>query len=501
MNKGVKFRNHFSMVIEKNYYLVLVIIYLVVSFAAGGEESFFGSIEGKRLLVFAGVIAALAVWLVININAWRKTYIEFDEKAVVVWKNTINNKKITIAINNIANINITRNIFEAVMNTRKVKIDTNVSATSDVAVELYLKKADAEEFQRQVMNFVNGKINEDVVKAENTETDIETSEKDKQKSSFDEIVVHCICTANVVGAFIAAMYLGFGMVLGGEEESGEVLTAVIAGRTVSIVTILIFMMGLMVAMLKSFFLYYKFIAVRKGSEINISYGFFKRKNFRIPVSKINAVIIKKPIVGRIFKKCYAEIVCAGVGDEEKELSIAMLCTSRDMFAYRMKELLPEFIPQEVNDGMSFDKLNRQPKPVKLIYMAEAILLCIIAFVAGFIIYEGLYTAFKIPAITIVVITLILCVMYKAASYLSKGYSFDAGFVRIATGAFSQSVAIVPYEKIESMELKYGPVMGMLGMKKGTINIKSAGIGKGILELCRFPVEKADMLIKRYRKEQ
>lgn len=61
------------------------------------------------VLVVAGIFGAVFVY---NVLVWRRTWIYMDENAVVMESGRIHTKKKTIALSNIANVNIERNILE-----------------------------------------------------------------------------------------------------------------------------------------------------------------------------------------------------------------------------------------------------------------------------------------------------------------------------------------------------------------------------------------------------
>ena len=82
--------------------------------------------------------------------------------SIVIEQNTLNRKKNTIGIKNISNVNTEQNLFEMLLGTYKVKLDTNSLSTADKTdVKIVLKKAQAEWFKNAVMSLMEetpGKI-------------------------------------------------------------------------------------------------------------------------------------------------------------------------------------------------------------------------------------------------------------------------------------------------------------------------------------------------------
>ena len=104
-----------------------------------------------KWLLLVGLII-LVIDAIYNILVWRKTYISIDQGTIIIERNTINKKINTFGIKNIANINIEQNLFERIISTCKVKIDTDSLSTADQTdIEIVLKKNIADEFKRTIL--------------------------------------------------------------------------------------------------------------------------------------------------------------------------------------------------------------------------------------------------------------------------------------------------------------------------------------------------------------
>jgi len=72
---------------------------------------------------------------------WSKTYIYVLNHAIIIEKNTMKKEKETIGIKNISNVNLEQNLFERLLRTCKVKLDTNSLFTADSTdVQILMKK-------------------------------------------------------------------------------------------------------------------------------------------------------------------------------------------------------------------------------------------------------------------------------------------------------------------------------------------------------------------------
>ena len=155
METGKKFRNHISVVAEEVWGSIVALLILVfvqglpeLAETSADDLSF---LADKGLWIVLGLIVILAVLIGNRLLVWARTYIYLEDNAIVIEKNTVNKKKNTIGIKNISNINLERNLFEMLVGTCKVKLDTNSLSTADKTdVKIVLKKADAERFRREV---------------------------------------------------------------------------------------------------------------------------------------------------------------------------------------------------------------------------------------------------------------------------------------------------------------------------------------------------------------
>ena len=156
MKENSRFRNHISIVLEQLGSFFCIILIMAVSGIAQNldtlKEMDFQFLYASKTLTGA-VVCLLVILLLIgrNLFVWAKTYISIQDNAIVIERNTINKRKHTIGIKNISNINTEQNLFEMLIGTCKVKLDTNSLSTADKTdVKIVLKKKAANQFCEQV---------------------------------------------------------------------------------------------------------------------------------------------------------------------------------------------------------------------------------------------------------------------------------------------------------------------------------------------------------------
>ncbi|MGL5695208.1 MAG: PH domain-containing protein, partial [Peptostreptococcaceae bacterium] len=121
-----KIRCHPSIILEKFSGIITVLFFIAVT-VSGDDISIIleeGDIVSITWIIL-GAICVLSIILIYNIMIWSKTYIYFEENTIIIQRNTIKLKMNTYGIQNISNVNLEQNIFERIIGTYKVKIDTD----------------------------------------------------------------------------------------------------------------------------------------------------------------------------------------------------------------------------------------------------------------------------------------------------------------------------------------------------------------------------------------
>lgn len=181
MENNIRFRNHISIIFEQ---MGSVMIFLLIMAGTGFIQNF-QEIKKKNLdlteltskdiqllilicLAAAGLLIFIIAWQLV---VWSKTYISIQNNTLILERNTLNKKKHTIGIQNISNVNTEQNLFEMILGTCKLKLDTNTLSTADKTdVKIVLKKADAEKFRAYLMELMRQStgINPPPISADNT---------------------------------------------------------------------------------------------------------------------------------------------------------------------------------------------------------------------------------------------------------------------------------------------------------------------------------------------
>ena len=256
-------------------------------------------------LIGGGIIFGILVLTCIyQLMIWAKTYISICDNSIVIERNTINKKKNTIGIKNISNVNTEQNLFELLMGTCKIKLDTNSLSTAEQTdVKIVLKKADAEQFRSYLMKLMQESRGEKI-----TEEEEKGQERWDYEAEFGDILAHGFLTINIFSVLVAVGTLVgvVGMVSMAIEKIS--IGESIFGMLLSFLVAAMMCIAAIRDILKGFIRYYGFKIARRGAKLYIRYGLFKKVNYTIPVEKINGFILHQSLTARIVGRYMACLV-------------------------------------------------------------------------------------------------------------------------------------------------------------------------------------------------
>lgn len=429
-------------------------------------------------LAAAGLLIFIIAWQLV---VWSKTYISIQNNTLILERNTLNKKKHTIGIQNISNVNTEQNLFEMILGTCKLKLDTNTLSTADKTdVKIVLKKADAEKFRAYLMELMRQStgINPPPISADNT------ADSSYSPSNFDgsanaaeneialglgDMLIHGIFSINlfsllvVIGTITIAGQTAFDTFQQGISGKGiwEILTALL------MVGILFF--SALWDIIKGFIRYYNFRVCRMDDRIYIRYGFFKKVNYTIPVDKINALKLTQSPFSRITGRYMAEIINVGMGDDESEQkAFLLLYDKRSRLRERLRILLPEFA-----DAMD-QPVKLQPTSVWYVWIISYIIYAFCA-IAAALLGISLFPKqtwviwFSVIGISI---WILLYLIFKSRT---AGTSVTEQHLILVKGSLTKRFTILSYEKIQYIQLEQNFLTKHLGIQKGTLYLLASAL--------------------------
>lgn len=479
-NRTEKFRNHISIVIEQSIGgFVAFFVIIAVNLLQDADELLqldLSAVGKSAWLVLLGLLALLVIVVVNRLLVWARTYICIEENAVVIERNTVNKKKNTISIRNISNINLEQNLFEMLIGTCKVKIDTNSRSTADSTdVKIVLKKADAEwlkqEITRKMMTaagYLDPYAGDGTYgmsgKASEVRTDAAEDGNYDVRADFGDIIQHGIFSINIFSVLvvIGGVTAAVGAVvrlLGNPDLMGSLLSA-----AAGIVVVASCVFSAIWDTLKDFIRYYDFRARRRGDRIHIRYGLLKKMEYTIPVSKIQALKIRQSFIARIFGRYMAEIVNVGMGDEKEEQNsfLVLYCTRKQM-KEQLQLLLPEYADAVEQETERIPGTAWAAWSVSMaVYTA-----CVCACGAGF------HLALPEHRILIWCCTaglLLLSLFMLILKYISSGTGIGERTLKLVHGYFGRNYIIMKYSDIQYAEFEQNFIARACKIRRGSVHL-------------------------------
>ena len=457
-----KFRCHASVIIENLGGVFWFILVMLLTSLENSAELLNNVLAGEITLLqaLASVGVVLLIVMVIiayNVVIWSKTWISIDNDAIVIERNLLNRKVNTIGMRNISNINMEQNIFERIVGTYKIKLDTNSATTAEETdVKIILSKEKAEWFKGQVMLRMNEASDETV--DESVEYDVEYKPRD--------IVMHCVYTASPIAvifciAFIVGCALALNLV-----DTGTVILDGIVNVLGSVFALVIGLWSVFKSLIKDFFVYYGFKARRQENKIYLSHGLFKKRQYTIAVNKINAVKLESPVVSRILGRQFVKVICIGVGDEENENSMLLLSEKKKDIEKKLSILLPEFVMEE---PMLIPREKTSIWSEAFGFVVGFVILSVIAIIVGVLnIFEFEEMWVRVVIIVACVLTLVLSIVTAWLNFKTCGIGLERDNLLIVTGSYYKSSIWIPYSKIQELQYSQGPIARRFGYASGTL---------------------------------
>lgn len=484
MENNRKFRNHASIILEKSMKTIgtMAAVFLL-NIVSDVEEAGITSSDILFLVVVVAVI--LGVALGYQTLLWAKTYVSIEENTLVIERNTINAKRNTIGLKNVSNVNLEQNLLEMILGTCKVKLDTNSLSTADQTdVNIVLKKADAEAFRKFVLAKAEGQelcLNEEMQEEQEDEAEEVTSDA-VLRGSIGNLMLHGVFSIRVLN-IILIVGIVFMCIMASLEEglpSFDVL-----------ISLLGFLALTLWPTIKEFIKYLNFHIERKKDKVYLSYGFFKKVAYSVPVDKINGIKLSQTWIGRIAGRYMVEIVNVGMDDDEKEANTFFLPYNEiETLQEQLHLLLPEF------DGALEIKEEKQPAVIWLLSIPWLVLYILVAIAIYNIV--AAYTpgaSIKYGVIAAAVVVLIWRTITKLADFFTKAIKVDEKFLKIVDGRFGRRVLFVKYDKIQYVTGRQCVIAKYFGIQKGTISLL-ASLKNRIHELPYFSERDMEQLKNR-----
>lgn len=475
-SEKIRVRCHFSSIFEGlwQFWAVIIIalfnqIDTIVEVAREIKTSGIRQIAAEGgIWGLAAVLAVTAAVFIFQFLRWRKTWITLDGNLIIIERNTLNRLHNTIAVENLSAVNVERNLFERIVGTARIKMDTNSMTTADKTdVSLVFREDKAIEFRQAVirqMNLVKGTAEE-----ENLQKDMrpETVPEEIEKAGkvffygAGDMALHC---------FFSMSIFNFLLVVCGIAASVWYCTSeyyepgVLTENAGALIPVLLVFAGAAWSLIRKYIVYYNFRVYRDGDDLHLRYGLLKLKSYTVPVDKITALKICQPTLSRIFKRYQAKIVTVGVGDEKGELSNLTMAVPKEELLHQLGVLIPEFMGESIFEDVCGE--SRKGVAVRAVKSVKWILM-----IAAGAVVTGLWTDIQTWMIALCAAVLLgFIILLYGLSHISAGWKKGEQALVLMQGCFQKTWTVCRYDKVQMISLVAHPAARPMGIKRGTVHM-------------------------------
>ncbi|MGI6298167.1 MAG: PH domain-containing protein [Saccharofermentanales bacterium] len=367
-------RCHFTVILERLFkvYWQLLIAMAIPLFSSG-----LGQVRGIAILLFAVSFVILAG---LQVLYWLNTRLYADDEQVYVRFGFFWKRQLTIPFSKINTVDLSRNLFQRIVGTCRLKIDTGAvsgKAKGGAETDLVFKLADAERIRAHILSLRGGVAslhNEFVdLPAGMTEPesmpDIEVSgaryRRDDSVTGSETVLfraqtrdffLYGLTQNKVLTGFLlilslaatAGEFLGEGFYeqvyelfsqAGAFLSRFELLALIIA---VLVIFIIYYLLANIISVLTAVVRFFNFRVSRAGDAIHIEYGLVSVRSYTMPLRNIHAVVVKQNLLRQWLKQCSVELVSIGYGDDNHEVALLFPLIPVTRLEAALREVLPEY---------------------------------------------------------------------------------------------------------------------------------------------------------------
>lgn len=441
-------RNHITVVLEQLGAFGIVIITFVFSVFRemlgdfGGIKSVLRSLKygvaSQNILPYLAVVLAVVVlvaWLIIR---WYKTVFYIDGEYLICERRTLMRKLSRLPLSSLATVNLERSIFERMVGTAKIKIDINSAATADRTDFTFVLSLEKAKQLEQLL-----------LKAKN-EAACEKAQADTPPRQVvceftnAQAVRHVVLSQPIVQLLVSAAFVGFSLYTQLQlSDISDVLPTV--GLLLAAWIFSVIMKILSVC---------KFRMECDEKSIYISSGILKVKKYSFERSKINAVVVRRPLIARIAGLYSAEVAVVGFGNDKEETPQISLLVKKQELEKILSLCAPDF--SCTGEEQKAEKMGLLP------CTCSAVLVSLLVAVPLW---------FFNPLLSFIAV--IIGLLLGFVSHKTKTLSFDENIFSLSGGILSQKTASFKYKDIQTAQLRTNAVCKRFGIGRISLSILSS----------------------------
>ena len=395
-----------------------------------------GRIPAPVNIIVALLLIVLVVWLILR---WSKTVFYIDSGYLVVEKRTLMHRTSRLPLNSISTVNIERSLFERIVGTAKIKLDINSAATANKTDFIFvLPLAKAKAFERELTH-------QPTVQVEDSQP---AARRVVCSFTVGQVVRDVIFGQPIVQILIFFALLALGVPVDKLALSSDALYSVLPAAALAVLS---WGAGIVAQFMSA----YGFKVERDDNSFFITSGLLKKKQYVFDKNKVNAVIVRRPLLARFFGYYRAEVAVVGLGNDKHETPQICLLVKKQELDRILGECAPDF-------SCSAELVKSHKAGIAASLCFYLLLSCVVA------------VAVLRVHILLSVAAVLLGAVFAVFSYRAKTLAADDNVFSYSRGLFSVTQGYFKYDSIQTAGYKTNMFFSRKGIGKIRISILSSG---------------------------
>ena len=427
------------------------------------------AVVSALVIMFGGIMMLYCVF------KWRHTYISLEGDVLNYQSGKFIKKRVTIPFEKINTIDMGRNVFEKLVGTCRLKIDTgaysNAQEKNHSEMDLVFDLKEAHDIRSYILarsGFYDGSS---AISEQIHDWDAVGKPQWAVRAGAGDFILYGL-TSSSVWTFFWLLVLGVCFiaeisekVLGQAAEAAFPLLRVILAeieRQGALRAVLAVIMGyLAISLALNIFTvlwasvrFFGFRVARQGGNIMVRYGLFTEKNYTLQVRNIHALIVKQNLFQQIIGRCSVEAVCMGFGDEMTETAILFPIIRKKRIDDVLSMVLPEYITE-------MHIRRRRISGIIFHALMPTLICCAVCLV----IYKtcgcfmGSMLLIKLGCAAAMALVFVRGVL----SYFNATLDWNDRVVSVQSGGFTKILYRIRTDAVQEIQVKTNPIKDMFGI--------------------------------------
>ncbi|WP_125152010.1 PH domain-containing protein [Clostridium rectalis] len=390
------------------------------------------------------LIIVFSLFIIINsIVKWKNSVFYVKENMLVFKEGIFSKSKQEIPFHKISTVNIDKNFIDRILKTCTVKVDSGSAVAGESDFEIKVKYDLGDKIRQTVLSHSNN--------GDEKEEDIKINYK--HVISIKEIIIYSLTKSKIAWAFgiffIISKYIDnvkrlvpvfMKSRISQKMNMNEVFNKLsLSGVYLVLLIISVYVFISVIFCIFEIIKLYNFSLEYKEENINIKYGMISKKEYSIPVKKINALRYKQNFFQKKFKIYSLEAISIGYGDESNEQAIVYPMVTEKFQIELLENVLPEF--------KFYGEIQRAPKRSisKFIFKSTAILFAILVplYFKVSIVSKGL-------KIVLFFAVLLLNFIRGYLNYSNTSLGVDKKNILVSCGSIKKVTTLIKQDRVQSI---------------------------------------------------